>query len=189
MYPLIAKHALMVSHQGLQLPLYLEVKSDLLVMSKISQVKSLKSWGGGEQSYIRILSVASKCEHEKKTGSNKCQTWCVLPPNIWSLTAVKANCRAKCKLFVCFWSAHFAHILFFLTFRHISRSETCTLASRNHSWRPKILAKNILLSKNKSSWQPPPTPNFECLAAKHWYLHPITTRLGATDSKRPCKLE
>ena len=161
MYPLIiAKHALMVSHQGLQLPLYLEVKSDLLVMSKISQVKSLKSWGGGEQSYMRILSVASKCEHEKKTGSNKCQTWCVLPPNIWSLTAVKANCRAKCKLFVCFWSAHFAHILFFLTFRHISRSETCT-----------------------------PTPNFECLAAKHWYLHPITTCLGTTDSKRPCKLE
>ena len=33
--------------------------------------------GAGEQSYMRILvilSVASKCEHEKKTGSNKCQT-------------------------------------------------------------------------------------------------------------------
>ena len=77
MYPLSAKHALMISHQGLQQPLYLEVKSDLLVMSKISQVKSLKSGGGGEQSYMRILvilSVASKCEHEKKTGSNKCQT-------------------------------------------------------------------------------------------------------------------
>ena len=186
----------MVSHQGLQQPLYLGVKSDLLVMSKISQVKSLKSGGCGEQSYMRILvilSVASKCEHEKKTGSNKCQT-CVLPLNIWSLTAVKANCCTKCKLFVCFWSAHFAHILFFFTFRHISRSETCTLASRNH--RPKILAKNILLSKNKSSWQQPPTPNFECLVAKHWYLHPITTcfflmctRLGVTDSKRPCKLE
>ena len=37
----------MISHQGLQQPLYLEVKSDLLVMSKISQVKSLKSGGGG----------------------------------------------------------------------------------------------------------------------------------------------
>ena len=118
----------MILHQGLQQPLYLEVKSDLLVMSKISQVKILKSGGCGEQSYRRILvilSVASKCEHEKKTCSNNCQTWCVLPLNIWSLTAVK--CRAKCKLFVCFGSAHFAHISFFLTFRHISRSETAHL--------------------------------------------------------------
>ena len=130
MYPLSAKHALVVSHQGLQQPLYLEVKSYIPVMSKISQVKSLKSVGGREQSYMRILvilSVASKCEHEKKTCSNKCQTWCVLPPNIWSLTAVKANCCAKCKLFVCFWSGHFAHISFFLTFRHTSRSETAHL--------------------------------------------------------------
>ena len=70
MYPLSAKRALMVSHQGLQQPLYLEVKSYILVMSKISQVKSLKSVGGREQSYMRILvilSAASKCEHEKKT--------------------------------------------------------------------------------------------------------------------------
>ena len=29
-------------------------------------------------------------------------------------------------------------------------------------------AKNILLSENKSSRQQPPTPNFECFAAKHF---------------------
>jgi len=36
------------------------------------------------------------------------QTWRVLSPNIWSLTAVKANCHAKGKLFICFWSARSA---------------------------------------------------------------------------------
>ena len=45
-----------------------------------------------------------------------------------SLTAVKANCHPKrSKLFICFWSARFAHISFFSTFRHISRSETAHL--------------------------------------------------------------
>ena len=48
------------------------------------------------------------------------QTWRVLPPNVWSLTAVKANCHAKGKLFICFWSARSAHISFFPTFTHIS---------------------------------------------------------------------
>ena len=47
-----------------------------------------------------LPSVASKHEHEtKKHVLIGCQTWRVLPPNIWSLTAVKANCRAKGKLF------------------------------------------------------------------------------------------
>ena len=68
-----------------------------------------------------LPSVASKCEHEtKKHVLIGCQTWHVLPPNIWSLTAVKANCRAKGKLFVCFWSARSAHNSFFSTFMHIS---------------------------------------------------------------------
>ena len=56
-----------------------------------------------------------------------CQTWHALPPNIWSLTAVKANCCAKGNLFMCFWSAHSALISFFSTFRHISYSETAHL--------------------------------------------------------------
>ena len=42
------------------------------------------------------LSVASKCGHAtKKHNLIGCQTWRVLPPNSWSLTAFKANCRAK----------------------------------------------------------------------------------------------
>ena len=53
--------------------------------------------------------------------------WRVLPPNIWSLTAIKANCPSKGKLFICFWSMCSAQISFFLTFRHISRSETAHL--------------------------------------------------------------
>ena len=32
----------------------------------------------------------------------------------------------------------------------------------------RIVAKNILLSENKSSRLQPPTPNFECFAAKHF---------------------
>ena len=72
--------------------------------------------------------VASKLGHEiKNTCLIGCQTWHVLPPNIWSLTAVKANCRAKGKLFICFWSASSPQISFFSTFRHISRSETAHL--------------------------------------------------------------
>ena len=47
------------------------------------------------------------------------------------------------------------------------------LASRNYSQSLKILAKNILLSKNKSTRQQPPTPNFEYLAEKHVMLYPI----------------
>ena len=76
------------------------------------------------------LSVASKCGHEtKKHVLIGCHTWCVLPPNIWSLIAVKANCRPKGKSFICFWSACFSHISFFSTFSHISRSETAHLPS------------------------------------------------------------
>ena len=56
-----------------------------------------------------------------------CQTWRVLPPNIWSLTGVKTNCHAKGKLFICFWSARSSQISFFTTFSHISRSETAHL--------------------------------------------------------------
>ena len=36
--------------------------------------------------------------------------------------------------------------------------------------RLKIFTKNILLSENKSSRQQPPTPNFECLAAKQYHV-------------------
>ena len=77
---------------------------------------------------IFIPSVASKRGHEtKKHVLIGCQTWRVLPPNIWSLTAVKANCRAKANLFIRFWSARFAYISFFSNFRYISRPETAHL--------------------------------------------------------------
>ena len=57
----------------------------------------------------------------------ECQTWHLLPPNIWSLTAVKANWHANGKLYVCFWSARCAHLSFLSTFSHISRLETAHL--------------------------------------------------------------
>ena len=76
---------------------------------------------------LALPSVSSKRGHEtKKHVLLGCQTWRVLPPNIWSLTAIKANCLAKGELFICFWSASSAHISFFSTFRHISlRNSTC----------------------------------------------------------------
>ena len=44
----------------------------------------------------KLLSVSSKHGHEtKRHVLIGCQTWRVLPPNIWSLTVVKANCHAK----------------------------------------------------------------------------------------------
>ena len=45
----------------------------------------------------RILSVESRRGHETKHVPIGCQTWSILPPNIWSLTAVKANHLAKGK--------------------------------------------------------------------------------------------
>jgi len=56
--------------------------------------------------------LVSKRGHEtKKKCSNR-------------VTAIKANCCAKGKLFICFLSAPSAHISFFANFRHISCSET-----------------------------------------------------------------
>ena len=57
----------------------------------------------------------------------ECQTWHLLPPNIWSLTAVKANWHANGKLYVCFLSARCAHISFLSFFSHISRLEAAHL--------------------------------------------------------------
>ena len=91
--------------------------------------------------------VPSKRVHETiKHVLKRCQTWRVLPPNIWILIAVKANCRAKGKLFICFWSALSAHISFFSTFRHISLSETAHLPPESIL---KILAKNIFIVERK----------------------------------------
>ena len=85
----------------------------------------------GDRNYKKnrpIPLVPSKRVHETiKHVLKRCQTWRVLPPNIWISTAVKAKCRAKGKLFICFSSALSAHISFFSTFRHISRSETAHL--------------------------------------------------------------
>ena len=50
----------------------------------------------------------------------------------WSLTAVKANCRAKGKSFICFWSACSAHISFFSTFGYVSSSKTAHLPPENN---------------------------------------------------------
>ena len=57
--------------------------------------------------------------------------------------------------------------------QHIPLSLRAYFSLRNSTLASKIilnvyknLAKNIFLSENKSSRQQPPTPNFECLAAK-----------------------
>ena len=120
-----------------------------------------------------IPSVASKHGHEtkKKHVLIGCQTWRVLPPNIWSLTAIKANCHAKGELFM-FLVNKFCSYFLFLSFQAYFSLRNSIHASRNYSYRLKILAKNILMSKNKSSRQQPSTPNFTCLAAKHAMFAP-----------------
>ena len=86
----------------------------------------------------KLPSVASKRGNEtKKHVLIGGQTWHVSWANIWSLTAVKANCRAKGKLFTRFWSARSAPISFFSTFRHI-------FAQKQHA----CLQKLFLTSKN-----------------------------------------
>ena len=82
--------------------------------------------------------VPSKRVHETiKHVLKRCQTWRVLPPNIWISTAVKANCRAKGKLFVCFWPALSA------LFRS-SQLSGVFLAQKQHTCLPKV----FLTSKN-----------------------------------------
>lgn len=56
----------------------------------------------------------------------------------------------------------FRSYFIFLNFRAYFSLRYSTLASRN----------NILLSKNKASWQQPRTKNFECLAVKHVMFGP-----------------
>ena len=82
--------------------------------------------------------VPSKRVHETiKHVLKRCQTWRVLPPNIWISTAVKANCRAKGKLFICFWPALSA------LFRS-SQLSGVFLAQKQHTCLPKV----FLTSKN-----------------------------------------
>ena len=75
---------------------------------------------------------------------------------------------------------------------HFSQLLGLFLAQKQHTCLQKLFltskkfcAKNILLSENKSSRQQPPTPNFECLAAKHVNLRPCffltCTRFDVTD--------
>ena len=80
--------------------------------------------------------VAVKRRHvRKKHVLIGCQTWRVLPPNIWSLNAVKASCRAKGEgVLTCFWSASSAHLLIFSIFSNISQSETAHLLLRILLW-------------------------------------------------------
>ena len=81
--------------------------------------------------YRRLhLSVDTR---QKKHVLIGCQTWRVQPPNTWSLTAVKAKCRAKGKLFSAFRS-----YFIFLNFQ-------AYFSLRNkHTW----LQKLFLTSKN-----------------------------------------
>ena len=88
-----------------------------------------------------LLLVASKCGHEpKKHVLIGCETSRVLPPNIWSLTAVKANCHAKGKLFICFGRR--VPLIF-----HFSQLSGIFLAQKQRT----CLQKLFLTSKN--SWK------------------------------------
>ena len=71
-----------------------------------------------------------------------------------------------------FLTSTFCLYFIFLNFQAYLSFRNSTLASRNYSLCQKIPAKNILLSKNKSSQQQLITTNFECLVAKH--THCIT---------------
>ena len=99
-----------------------------------------------------------------------CQKWLVLPPNIWSLTAVKPTCCAIGNLMFLISALplifHFSHLLgIYLA----QKQHTCLQKLLLH-W--KIVAKNILLNEKQSSRQQPPIPNVECLAAKHVIFAP-----------------
>ena len=136
-----------------------------------------------------LPSIASKHGHEtKKHVLIGCQTWRVLAPNIWSLTAVKANCHAKGELFICVWSASSAHISFFSTFRHISSSETAHLPpeiilnvlQRIFWWAKTNQVDNTRLLQTSHVWR----QNMSCLHPIRTRLFLTCTRLDATDSKR-----
>ena len=66
----------------------------------------------------------------------------------------------------------FGSYFIFCNFQAYVLFRNSTIASSNYHWCLKILAKNILLSKNKASWQQPRTKNFECLAVKHVMFGP-----------------
>ena len=105
--------------------------------------------------------AASKRGHEtKRHVLIGCLTWRVFPPNIWSLKAVKANCRAKGKLFICFLMSAFRWFFIFLNFLTYFSLRNTTLASRDYSKRLKIL--QILQTSNV--WR----QNMSC-------LHPVRT--------------
>ena len=123
------------------------------------------------------FSVASKRGHEIK----KCP---ILPPNIWSLTAVTGNWRTKGKLCIFFRSAHSAHIPFFSTFRHISCSETAhlppeiiinvyKLLQRIFCWAKTNQVDNSRLLQTSNVWR----QNMSC-----FFL--MCTRLDATDGNK-----
>ena len=112
------------------------------------------------------------------------QTWLVLPPNIWSLTAVTGNWHTKGKLCIFFRSAHSAHIPFFSTFRHISCSETAHLPpeiiinvykflQRIFCWAKTNQVDNSRLLQTSNVWR----QNMSC-----FFL--TCTRLDATDSNK-----
>ena len=140
----------------------------------------------------RLLpSVASKSGHETKRhvliGCQTCQTSRVLLPNSWSLTVVKANCRAKGKLFVCFWPALSA------LFRS-SQLSGVFLAQKQHTCLPKV----FLTSKNSCKEYFVERKQIKSTTAAVWRrkmscLHPVRTRfffrctrLDATDGNGPC---
>ena len=79
------------------------------------------------------------------------------------LTAVKANCRAKGKLFTRFIFLNFqAH---FFAQKQNACLQKLFLTSKNSY-------KEYFVERKQSSRQQPPTPNLECLAPKHVMFAP-----------------
>ena len=68
----------------------------------------------------------------------------------------------------------FRSYFIFLNFQSYFSLRNSTLESRNYSSRLKVLAKNVLLSENKSSRQQPPIPNF--VSRMHVFPHVYTLR-------------
>ena len=80
-----------------------------------------------------LLWVASKRGHETKKHvlTEGCQTWCVFLPNIWSLTAVKANCRTKrSSLYV------FDQLILFIF--HFSQLSGIFITQKQHTFLQKL---------------------------------------------------
>ena len=120
---------------------------------------------------LPLVPVFMRSGHEtKKHVLIGFQTWRVLSPNIWSLTAVKQTVAPdqRVPLISIFHFSQLAGI--FLAQKQRTCLQKVFLASKN-ACKEYFVKQNPLNQVNNRPEQPP-TPNFECLAPKHVMFAP-----------------